>query len=99
MKLSPASITNKLTASLQTIQKFKFLIIFIVFSAMYGYILMQVAVINDKQPTQAEISAKTKTTPKTKIDEELIEKMNTLEDQNIQVKTIFNEARKNPFAE
>lgn len=99
MKLDKATILNQLAGITTFAKRFRFIIAFIIFSTMYGYILLQVSSINQKQPSEKQIAEKTSTAPKTKVDEDLAEQITSLEDQNVQVQTIFNEARKNPFSE
>lgn len=99
MKLDKIAILDKLAIVITFVKRFRFIIAFIVFSVMYGYIMVQVNNISQRQPTEKQITEKATAVPKTKVDEDLAEQITSLEDQNVQVKTIFNEARKNPFAE
>lgn len=99
MKLDKSSILNQLAGIIAFIKRFRFIIAFIVFSAMYGYVMTQVSSINQQQPSEKQITEKATAAPKTKVDEDLAEQITSLEDQNVQVQTIFNEARKNPFSE
>lgn len=99
MKLDKNYLLDKISILLTLIKRFRFLIAFTVFSSMYGYILMQVNAINAREPSMKQITEKVIAAPRTKVDEELVDKISSLEEQNVQVKTIFNEARKNPFAE
>jgi len=99
MKLDKALLLEKLAVLATFIRRFRFIVVFVIFSAMYGYILMQVNAINERQPTNKQVTDKVTASPRPKIDETLIDKITSLEEGNVQVKTIFNDARKNPFAE
>jgi hypothetical protein len=99
MKLDKTLILQKLAIVITFIKRFRFIIVFTVFSLMYGYVMTQVNAINTKVPTEKQIADKATTAPKTKVDPELVDKITSLEEENVQIKTIFNEARKNPFVE
>jgi hypothetical protein len=99
MKLDKAYLLDKAAILTAFVKRFRFVIAFATFSLMYGYVLMQVNTINTREPSEKQITDKATAAPRTKVDPELAEKITSLEDQNIQIQTIFNEARKNPFAE
>jgi hypothetical protein len=99
MKLDKTAILKQLSTVGEFIKRFRFVIAFAIFGALYAYILTQVSAINIKAPSEAQITDQVTTAPRTKVDPELAEKIKSLEEENVQVKTIFNEARKNPFDE
>lgn len=99
MKLEKAFLLDKLTLLAAPIKRFRFILVFIAFSIMYAYIIMQVNTISLRQPSDKQIKDKVTATPQTKLDPNLTEQLNTLEETNIDIKAIFNDARKNPFAE
>lgn len=99
MKLDKSYLTNKIIILATFIKRFRFVIVFAIFSSMYGYILLQVNLIDSKEPTAVQITEKTTKAPHTSIDPKLVEKITSLEEENVDIKTIFNETRKNPFTE
>lgn len=99
MKLDKTLLLDKLAVTLAFFKRFRFILTFIVFSVMYGYIMVQITAINEQQPSEKQISEKITASPRPKIEQELVDQITSLESQNVQVKTIFNEARKNPFSE
>jgi hypothetical protein len=99
MKLDKATLLEQASKLMALVKRFRFITIFVIFSLMYGYILVQVNAINQKMPSDKQVSDKVTALPRPKIDPGLVDKITSLEEENIQVKTIFNDARKNPFAE
>lgn len=65
--------------------------------AIYGYILVQISTLSTAEPSEASISDQVQTARMPHIPESLITQLQELEDTNVAVKTIFNEARQNPF--
>lgn len=99
MKLEKADILSKLSILGEYIKRFRFIIVFIIFSSMYGYIILKVNEINLQKPDNNEINEKVTSAPSARINQELADKITGMENQNVQIKTLFNEARKNPFDE
>lgn len=65
----------------------------------YSFIVFQIQQTINSEPTQTEITDKLLDLNKTRLDEEAIEKIQDLRDTNIEVQTLFQEARDNPFQE
>ena len=51
------------------------------------------------EPTAAEIEEKLQTVQRPKIDQAVLDKIELLQGQNIEVRSLFDQARKNPFSE
>lgn len=87
----------------QTVQKgFSFLhkhrvIIFVIgFVGCYGFLVTRISTYTQLEPG-SETSEKA--IQRLTIDEESIKKIQDLEDQNVEVRALFEDARKNPFSE
>lgn len=50
-------------------------------------------------PSDDEVAAESKTLPRPRVDQTALDQLMSLEDMNIEVNTIFKEARNNPFSE
>jgi hypothetical protein len=99
MKIDKTALLEQISKLLTLIKRFRFITIFVIFSLMYGYILVQVNAINQKAPSDKQVSDKVTALPQPKIDQGLIDKITSMEEESVQVKSIFSDARKNPFAE
>lgn len=99
MRLDKAYLLDKISLLATFVKRFRFILVFAVFSIMYGYILTQVNTIEAQRPSAKKISEQTTVAPQTKVDPELAQKITSLEEQNVQIRTLFNQARENPFAE
>ena len=69
------------------------------FGLLYGYIILQVTTLANTTPSEAEVAKQLKAVPHPKINKDVAAKIEGLEDQNVNVQAIFNEARENPFSE
>lgn len=94
---------NKLTPQLQKLleglKRYAFIICFIVFGGMYGYIIFTAGQQAQIEPSESSVNDKYKAASRPKLDEDTARKLKSLESSNIEVKSIFDEARKNPFSE
>lgn len=99
MKLDKTYLLDKAAILATFIKRFRFILVFAAFSMMYAYVLMQVNAINARQPSNVQITEKTTAAPRTKIDPRAAEQITSLQENSVDIKAIFNEARKNPFAE
>ncbi|MFZ2513573.1 MAG: hypothetical protein WAW63_03915 [Candidatus Saccharimonadales bacterium] len=75
------------------------ILFFLVLTALYGFLVWRINVLSSAQPSQEDITAATQNVPKPKISEEVVQKLQGLQDNSVRVQAIFNEARQNPFQE
>ena len=67
--------------------------------AVYGFLAWRVTQLLQAEPDQTAITAELKTVGVPKVDEDVVRKMEQLEDHSISVQTLFDDARSNPFQE
>lgn len=67
--------------------------------AIYGFLGWRITELLQQEPDQAAVTAELKTVGIPKVDEEVIQKMERLNDNSVSVQTLFDEARSNPFQE
>ncbi|MBA2279096.1 hypothetical protein H0V99_01480 [Candidatus Saccharibacteria bacterium] len=75
------------------------LLCILAFGVMYSYLLYTSGKLVKQEPSEFKIGQVYQGTPRPKIDAEVAKKLNDLQDQNIEVQTLFENARNNPFAE
>lgn len=69
------------------------------FACLAGYILFLTSQLTQMQPDQTSIDAELSGVARPSIDESVVNTITNLEDRNIEIKSIFEEARDNPFSE
>lgn len=94
---------QKITKSLQPLGNFLYryrITLFIVsFVTLYGFLVIQINNFTNREPDPAAVTEKQQTIRRLKIDQDSIDRILELEEQNIDVKTLFEQARQNPFNE
>ena len=74
------------------------LIIFIVFVAgLYGFVLIRVNNLTHAQPLATDISEQVKAAAIPHIDQAIVKKLQSLQDNSVSVQSLFDQARSNPF--
>ena len=82
------------------IKRFRFILFLGLFAVMYAYLLITIGQLTTATPTQADVDTEMQASVKRlRVDEEAVESMLRLEEENIEVRGLFEDARNNPFAE
>lgn len=102
MKKKQQSKTS-LVEQLQPIRRFivrykKFLFIIAVLS-MVIFLVFRINQFSNTEPNQSAIDEQLKTVALPKFDQHVLDAIQKLQDQNIEVRSLFDQARQNPFSE
>lgn len=74
--------------------------IFLIFMLMiFTFLVFRINQFNSRVPTEEALEEKLQNIQKPVLDDSVITKIQQLEDQNIEVKSLFEKARQNPFDE
>lgn len=91
---------NKFVGSTISAAKKYGLIIFIVTGLLISsYLILSINSLLNKEPSEASIAEKSKLNQATKIDESAVNTIKELRSANVEVKTLFEQSRDNPFQE
>ncbi len=66
---------------------------------MYATLVIQINILNRRQPTDTAINEQLKNIKRLKIDQTTADNLKKLEDNSSEVETLFKAARENPFQE
>ena len=64
-----------------------------------GFLLLRVNSLASGEPDDDAVAERLKTVQRPKLDQAAVDKIQQLKDQNIEVQSLFDQARQNPFAE
>jgi Na+/H+ antiporter NhaC len=92
-------IPAKFVPFLQHLRKYIVIIFIVAVSGLYAFLIIRTNQLAQSEPDDTAVTEKLQATARPKIDEETAQKLEQLEDQNIQIQSLFNEARSNPFSE
>lgn len=80
-------------------KRFRFILFLGMFAVIYGYLLLTINQLTTATPTAADLDSETATVKRLRVDEAAVQSMLRLEEENIDIQALFEEARNNPFAE
>lgn len=75
-----------------------FLYVLIVLVA-YTFLVVRINILNRSEPTDEAVAEKLQSVQRPKLEPELLKKIQDLQDQNVEVQSLFKQARDNPFSE
>jgi Na+-transporting methylmalonyl-CoA/oxaloacetate decarboxylase gamma subunit len=100
MKLDNQVLLQKVAKAQVFLQKYAAFMFVIIFLCIYVFLVQRIGqLINSEASPQAVTETSTKPISRLKVDKAAAEQMLQLESQNIEVRTLFNQARQNPFTE
>ena len=99
MNISLKSLQPKIVGVLHVLQRYMVLIFIFAFVGIYGFLVFRINTLAASEPTEEAVQERLETVQRPRIDQDAVDKIEQLEEQNIEVQTLFNEARKNPFNE
>ena len=99
IKLSYEKYLPKVLSYVTFVKKYAGFFFVIAFLGIYVFLVQQIGHFIQDEPSQAAIDSKLKPVNQLKIDQEAVRKITELESQNVEVKSLFDQARMNPFTE
>src|SRR3990167_6858472 len=98
MKTDLKTITNKFRPFLASLKKYLSFGFVVGFLIIYSFLVLRINLLMRSEPSQTDYDARLKTVQRPKIDNNAVDKIQSLQDQNIQVQVLFKQARDNPFS-
>ena len=83
--------------ALHALRKYANVLIFLVFTGVYGFMIVHINSLSNPTIDESEVLAEAKSLPAPKIDEESAKKLQSLKDNSVNVQTLFEQGRTDPF--
>lgn len=84
---------------LQKLRPYVGVMIFLLLAATYGFIIMRINSLSNPAVDPSAVLTEVTATPTPRIDANAAEQLQSLKDNNVNVQTLFEEGRTNPFQE
>jgi hypothetical protein len=97
LKLNFNNLPEQLGGLMRKISAYKVFLFFLAVASLYGYILWRINTFSNAPPSQEEETAQTTAQPH--IDAATVQKIQSLQDNSVNVQALFDIARQNPFQE
>lgn len=99
MNLDIKDITNKLQGFIAKLKRYAPLTFILCVLFLYGYLVLHINELTQVEADELTVLEELQSTTRPEIDQAAVDKILELQDQNVQIETLFQEARDNPFAE
>lgn len=99
MQLSLETLLPKIRPYLTFAKKYAGFLFTLAFLGVYLFLVQNIGHLIQDEPSQSAIDSKLKPVNQLKIDQDAVKKITDLESQNVEVKSLFEQARQNPFTE
>jgi len=88
---------EKLTLVLRRVRRYSVLIFIIFIVLLYGFVVTRINNLSTAQPSPDAVSSQVKAARLPHIDQSVVQQLQTLQDNSVNVQTLFSQARNNPF--
>lgn len=92
-------ITKMFKAGGRQLARHSAFLFFVLLAIIYSYIIFSINDLSGISPDQATLSKSPSATTQPHIDPKVVQKLQSLQDNSVNVQTLFNQARQNPFEE
>ena len=97
--LSLDAIKKRALNAVHTIARYRTFIFFLAASMLYTFIIWRINVLAVSTPTEAEVQTATEQQSVPTIKPSVVQKINSLKDNSVNVQTLFEQSRNNPFSD
>lgn len=99
MNIELKDLPRKLMPLLDTARKYLKIGYFVFMLLVFSFLVFQINRFASVEPNEDQVDEKLQTVQRPHIDQSSIDKIQQLQDQNVQVQSLFQDARDNPFSE
>ncbi len=99
MKLDFKKLPEKLSPVVAFLKRYAVFISIIVVLGIAAFFVIRINQYSRIEPSDQAVEDKLQTVQRPKVDQSVLNKIQQLQDQNVQVQTLFDQARNNPFNE
>ena len=99
VKLDIQTIGTKVKAFVGKVTPYSRLLLIVLLIGMYSFLVFRIRTLTSAEPSEEAIAQELKSAQRPKIDKTVVDKITQLQDNSVEVKTLFQTARDNPFHE
>lgn len=96
-KLDIQSLKTQAALVVQKARRFSVVGFLVLVAVLYGFVLLRINSLSNAQPSSDSVTSQVKAARVPHIDQAVVKQLESLHDNSVNVQTLFNEARSNPF--
>jgi hypothetical protein len=91
------SLIAKASLAVEKVRRFSFFLFIGFVAILYGFVVFRINSLSNAQPSSDSVTSQVKAAQVPHIDKSVVKQLESLHDNSVNVQTLFNEARSNPF--
>lgn len=99
MKLDTTKFKAKIAPLVEAFRRYHVFLFIVTFLGIYTFLVIRISSLTQTEPVLGADTSESDTIKRLQVDQETIDKIQELEEQNIEVQSLFKQARNNPFSE
>ena len=99
VKIDPNAIKLQVYKILAQLRKYSPVLFLLLLAAVYGFVLFRASQLISAQPSDSDVSSQTQSAVTPHVDPAAVDQLQALQDNSVSVKSLFDQARSNPFQE
>lgn len=99
MNLDLKTIPAKLAPIIKKLRSYVTFAVLLLFLGVFGFLVFRINSLVNTEPSEDAVLEGLQTIKRPRIEDDVVEKMQQLEETNVEVKSLFDQARDNPFEE
>jgi len=97
LPFDPQQLIEKLAGLLQKARRYSFATFIAFVVLIYGFLLFRIHSLGTAQPSNDAVSSQVKAAHIPRIDQSVVQQLQSLQDNSVSVQALFDQARSNPF--
>ena len=97
--LNRKELAARWVAAARRLRRYNVLLFLAFVALLYGFILLRVNTLTNAEPSSDSVSSQVQAAHVPRIDPAIVKQLQSLQDNSVSVKSLFNQARNNPFQE
>lgn len=99
IKFNPKALQSSTGKFLHNLRRNSSVLVFLLFTAVYGFMIIKINTYSNPVIDESAVLEEVKALPVPKLDEEAAQKLQSLNDNSVNVQSLFDQGRTNPFSE
>lgn len=90
-------LIDKLVRRLSFVRQYSFVIFIVFVICLYGFLILKVNSLSSAQPRAEDVASQVNAAAIPHIDQSVVKQLQSLQDNSVNVQSLFDQARSNPF--
>lgn len=90
---------EKLSSTVQSARRYSLVAFILVVACIYGFVLLRITSLSNIEPTDEAVNSQVNGASIPRLDQSVVNQLKSLQDNSVNVQSLFDQARTSPFQE